>query len=355
MTHINLARAPLQRRLPLVAALLACLGLTGPSPLPAAAGEKAATGERVTVSATTQALNPEQPDLERVGRLAFRGGLSLSSPDQRFGGLSGLVISPDGRQLRAVSDSGWLISGELSYDDSGRPRGLNEVRVAPLIGLKGRPLRHHKFDSDAESLALTGDGALLVSFERKHRILRYSPEALATGGPPTLLAPPPNLKRGVNHGIEALTQLPDGRLLALSEGLAGNPEIDGAVAGWLWDGRAWQGFDYIGHDLLVPVAADTLPSGDVLIVERRFSLLGGLHVRLVIAPQQAFQPGATVKGEEIAFFKAPLNIDNFEAVATRRNERRETLIYLLSDDNFSGLQRTLLLLFALSPDDGVKG
>ncbi len=43
----------------------------------------------------------------------------------------------------------------------------------------------------------------------------------------------------------------------------------------------------------------------------------------------------------------PLTIDNFEALATRRGPDGEILIYLMSDDNFSFFQRTLLLMFAL--------
>jgi len=43
-----------------------------------------------------------------------------------------------------------------------------------------------------------------------------------------------------------------------------------------------------------------------------------------------------------------MTVDYFEGLALRRGEN-ETLIYVLSDDNFSAAQSTLLLMFAL-PD-----
>ena len=51
----------------------------------------------------------------------------------------------------------------------------------------------------------------------------------------------------------------------------------------------------------------------------------------------------TLAPRELALFEPPLTLDNFEAVDARRGPGGETLIYLLSDDNFSFRQRSLLL------------
>jgi hypothetical protein len=40
-------------------------------------------------------------------------------------------------------------------------------------------------------------------------------------------------------------------------------------------------------------------------------------------------------------------VDNFEGIAARRGPKGETLIYLISDNNFRSGQRTLLMMFAL--------
>ena len=83
------------------------------------------------------------------------------------------------------------------------------------------------------------------------------------------------------------------------------------------------------------------------MIERRVSTFSGFHVRLVRLAAGDIQPGARLKGEELARWGAPLTVDNFEGLATRRGADGEILIYLLSDDNFSLFQRTLLLMFAL--------
>ena len=57
--------------------------------------------------------------------------------------------------------------------------------------------------------------------------------------------------------------------------------------------------------------------------------------------------GAVIEGEELARLESPLVNDNFEGIATRPGPAGETLVYLISDDNFSSLQRTYLLQFAL--------
>ena len=56
----------------------------------------------LSVSVTPVPLDPRHPDADRVGALRYRGGLWLHSDDPRFGGLSDLRVSPDGRALRAV-------------------------------------------------------------------------------------------------------------------------------------------------------------------------------------------------------------------------------------------------------------
>ncbi len=43
-----------------------------------------------------------------------------------------------------------------------------------------------------------------------------------------------------------------------------------------------------------------------------------------------------------------MSVDNLEGVAARRAKTGETLLYLVSDDNFRATQRTLLLVFALT-------
>lgn len=54
--------------------------------------------------------------------------------------------------------------------------------------------------------------------------------------------------------------------------------------------------------------------------------------------------------QDIATIRAPISVDNFEGLAVREDAGR-TFIYLVSDDNFSSNQRTLLLKFEVAPSD----
>ena len=65
------------------------------------------------------------------GTLIYRGGLVLTSPDTRFGGLSGLVISSDGTELVSVSDRGWWLQARLGYDLYGDLDSINVGELTP--------------------------------------------------------------------------------------------------------------------------------------------------------------------------------------------------------------------------------
>ena len=84
------------------------------------------------------------------------------------------------------------------------------------------------------------------------------------------------------------------------------------------------------------------------MLERSFSLLfGGFGARLVRVAGNAFAPGAVVEGRELARLRPPLLADNYEGIAATLAPDGTQLLWLLSDDNFMSLQRTLLVVFQL--------
>lgn len=111
--------------------------------------------EAIRVQATPVGLSTSGAAVDRVGALVFKGGLVLTSSDKRFGGLSGLQVSADGRRLRAVSDEGSWLEARLEYDERGFLTGLSEAELKP-------PLTMDNF----EGLALRQgqDGETLVYF-----------------------------------------------------------------------------------------------------------------------------------------------------------------------------------------------
>jgi hypothetical protein len=312
----------------------------------ALAPARAFSEERLRLESTPVSLEAGRPERESVGELRFLGGLVLRSPDEGFGGLSGARVGVDGTLLTAVSDEGRWFTIALEQDAHGRLVRARGLESGPLVGVDGEPLPD-KVDQDAEDLTVLADGALMVSFEHRHRLLVYrgTPQPLAAR--PTSFSSPPGLERAPrNGGIEALATLADGRIVALTEE---QPDGDG-LAAWIGDGSGnWERLRYRPAAAPRPSAAAGLPGGDLIVLERHYSPASGLWIRLVRVSGAAIRPGAELAGRLVAELKPPLAIDNFEALAVRPAPRPEdeALVYLLSDDNFNSLQRTLLLLFAL--------
>ena len=69
-----------------------------------------------------------------------------------------------------------------------------------------------------------------------------------------------------------------------------------------------------------------------------------MRVRRVAASE--IKPGAVIEGEVLLEATDALNIDNMEAIGVCRRSG-EIIITIMSDDNFSPLQRTLIMQFAL--------
>lgn len=305
----------------------------------AAAGAQAP----VPVFSQTVPLDPRDPEADRVGELEFRGGIALRSTDPRFGGFSGIHISTDGTTLLAISDRGaWLRLG-LGYDRAGRLAGARSAEMGPLLGEDGQPLKGR--EADAEALAALPDGSLLVGFERRHRILHYPEASPPFSKPPVAFPIPQGLERAPeNGGLEALAHVGRGYLVAIAERLQAG---GGALAAWVGRNGVWEPFAYVRRPGLRVTDAGLLPGGDLLVLEHRYSAESGSVVRFVRVARAAIAPHRRIEGKELAFMAPPLSTDNFEAIAIRRGEGSDALVYVMSDDNFNPLQRTLLFMFAV--------
>lgn len=286
-------------------------------------------------------MSYDAPDIDRVDSLIFRGGLDLRSSDRRFGGLSGLDISADGRRLTATGDKGIWFTATLGYEKSGRLRSATDGEIMPLRGPDGQPLSG-KERTDAESLTRMADGSFLIGFERMHRLRLYGSvngRARPLDAPPVLRTSPPN------GGAEAVTRFGANDLLVLSEKLDATP---GIAAGWIGRNREWRATGLRRHGIYRPVGAATRDDGTVFILERRWTTIGGIGTRISMVSPKAIGAGRIFEGRELAQLVPPLVADNFEGISVRRGPAGQTLIYIVSDDNFNDLQRTLLLMFALA-------
>jgi hypothetical protein len=304
-------------------------------------------------------LNPLNPAQESVGRLAYRGGLWLRSADPRFGGLSDLRVAPNRQTLQAISDCGAVFEAGLAYDARGFLAGLVEPRLEGLLAPGGRPLR--KDEVDAEAMARDGPDGFVVAFEGRHHLWRY-PGPAGLHGTPSATSAPSGLARCCDSdaGIEAMTRLPDGRLLLIAEGEPGGRPR--AALGWVGRDAEWSSFSYplvydprVPREPFHPTSVTCLPgSDDVLVLERRYPPVAARIRRVGGA---AFERGTGLDGVEVARLDPPLTLDNYEGIDAVVGPRGETLLYVVSDDNNCAktpggksphsLQRTLLLMFEL--------
>lgn len=282
-------------------------------------------------------------------KFQWRGGLVIASPDKTFGGLSGLTLSEDCTGLLAVSDAGRWFRASLHYEE----RTLADVsgaELAPMLDSAGKPPKS-KMRGDAEAVASLGNGRYLVGFESRTRIGFYDIGKAGLKARFQLLKSPKAIANGPSNGeVESVGQFKkgpwQGHYLAISEH---NLDGDGNIRAWLWQASKTVPFTIKRREDYSITDAAIMPDGDIIILERSFgkSLLPGMAIRRIDASM--IGKGATVEPQLLfsgrALFYA---IDNMEglAVCERDGEMRLTIV---SDNNFSPRQRTLLLQFAYGP------
>ena len=283
----------------------------------------------------------------RFGALEYRSGLILTSRFRGFGGLSGLRLDAKGERFIAISDKGGWFTGRIAY--KGREMtGLDDVEASPMLGPDGKPITSRGW-FDTEAIAL--DGSLVyVGIERVNQILRFDFAKGFTRAHGELIQLPLGARKlPYNKGIEALVVVPKGlpmagTLIAISErGL----DAQGNITAFLIGGKTPGLFSIRRTENFDVSDAVLLPSGDLLLLERKFSWLGGIGIRIRRIPLASIAPGAVVDGPSI--FDADLGneIDNMEGIDAHVTPEGDTVLTLVSDDNFSLIQRNLLLQFTL--------
>ncbi|MCV6576065.1 MAG: esterase-like activity of phytase family protein [Cohaesibacter sp.] len=295
------------------------------------------------------AFEQGDPARTQFGKLRFLGGLELSSPsEEHFGGLSGFSwIGPD--RFLAITDRGRTIKGRLMLEN-GKPVGIDQAEIDRLPDfIKGK--RRRKMDS--EGLDSVGQD-VWVSFEGSHAVVLYR---FDPSGALRLMKrlPLANAIRGHNSrnkGFEALAlgaegSKHEGALVLISERVK-----DRLVQGWILPkrgiDRSYQAFTLPQIGDLRPTDAAFLANGDLVIVERSFSLLAGLKIQLRRIRAGQLKAGALSDVEILFSGDLRYELDNLEGLAVQALPDGSSLLTLVSDDNFSRLQRSLLLQFHLA-------
>lgn len=299
----------------------------------------------ITVTAQPVAAFKRGDELAQFGPLRFLGGLVLTSPFPGFGGISGFALEQDGHFL-AITDAGLFLSGRLATEND-RPTGLADVKAAALLDTEGR-VQADNAREDVESVTLAPDAAY-VAMETINEIWRYPRDPLGKRG---TLVPAPAIK-GLrrNTGLESLAYMPSGppkgALVAIGEeGARKADDLPGFIIGGAAPGTftVAKSGPFDATDLALG------PDGNFYLLERHYTPLDGVSMQIRRFPAGEVKPGVRITGEVLGRFDMGYEIDNMEGLGVTRAASGEILLTLISDDNFSPLQRTILLRFAVSGD-----
>ncbi len=317
--------------------LLAACAVPQPEPPPALPPAPVPPDGSIEIVATPVPLNAGDPSQDRVGRFVYAGGVALTSADtSRLHGLSDFKILPDGT-LAAVSDEGDLLSAKLQLGADEQLIGLTDAILRPLTGPDGKPLQG-KENADAEGFAVMGNGERLVSFERNHRIWRYG----ADGG--VAEAPMPQTLFSDNEGMEALSPYPPAGADAY---LVGGEEGETWLCHLATKCESAPRLNLPSLDYgLTSIAA--FDGAAIAVLYRAYDPIRGPRAVIRIIGEPLRAKPAPVIVDSFAL-EGALTRDNFEGLALVRNAKGGARLYLLSDDNFSGSQRTLLMAFDWTP------
>lgn len=309
-----------------------------------------ATPEVVSIETTPiRDFDVNRRGVTRFGSLEFLGGLVLSAASRQFGGFSG-ILDLGGGELLLVSDDCYWMSGRLVSDASGAPVDFATGRIEPLIAPEGGPIKHKQMcDPEAATIDTSrGVPRYLVSLEHGGMILDYP--APPFGNMPSKIAQPPGFATAPENGRgEAIAVVPAGRPYAGSiVTFVESPGDDGRVEGGIRvDGR-WRPLSITAPGGYSITDAAFLPGGDLLVLERRLQLLTGLGMRIRRIPADTIRPDAVLDGEVLLQAGMAFEIDNMEGLAVGVDGAGRTVLTLVSDDNRSSFQRTLLLRFVLA-------
>lgn len=307
------------------------------------------------LAATPIALADQVSPGDIYGGIRWLGALRLADAEingVRLCGLSGLAWDEDAGLLYAISDAGRLFHLRPEFDHQGVLSGMRPVAAYLLRDDAGVPLRP-PFD-DAEGLALRNgdhgvptDAELLISFEVKPRVVRYSPKGEWRGEEvlPASLRDVRNY-RDNNQALEAVTVHRRWGVLASTEQPLRTDPV-GQVRIFTRDGPFWN-YPLGNAPGSALVAMEALADGGLLALERAFvNPLRPLIISLR-RTEPLLAPGTNptrLKVADVAMFDSGRNwlLDNFEGLTRHRDQR----FFMISDDNCHAWQATLLVYFEL--------
>lgn len=310
---------------------------------------------------------PTPTDAAALGPFRLRGAWQLISNDYLFGGYSALLPRP-GQRLLAINDRGaWL---DFAEPDAGSGGDAGGGVTGPVRSHDHTMWHQHRNPADwngiGDAEAATTEvapgapgGHIWLAYEDGRAISRFDASPGAGWWHERRVFPKPLKRWSVSYGAESMVRLPDGRFMIVSEDFAarsyerrhltlvfpGDPTAPGAaapVSGMLTADAGYRPTDMV-----------RLPDGRMLVLLRRlvWPLPLRFSCRIALAdPQELWRTGRWT-ARTLATLDPPLPTDNYEGLTVRPRADGKLDVWVISDDNRAGTQRTLLLKLALDPRD----
>jgi hypothetical protein len=290
-------------------------------------------------------------DQKLFGPLEFVGGMEMVADNDDFGALSSFRFLTAGADFMGVADTGFWFFGSIKRDAEGRPEGVGNFRMVQMVDETGAPISR-KWLVDAEGLDVK-DGIATVGFERDHRIaqFRIDPDNMEPAFKELPYLVPENELRQ-NKGFETVVRAHPygqhaGGLVVVSER---SIDKSGNVFAAIIEGPNKGIFKVKRNGNFDITDGSFLPDGDLLLLERSFSMADGVKMRVRRIYGESIAKGELADGPVLFEADMSYQIDNMEGLDVWQRADGAVMVSLMSDDNHSLLQRNLYLEFILHAD-----
>ncbi len=299
-----------------------------------------AQAEKISSTATIY-FGGETPEIKPLGAVRLK---TRSAEGVHITGISALAWDQDEELLYAVTDHGVMHHLRPLFD-KGKLASVELLASYNLRNKNGKRLKGKYRDSEglfvinAEN-GIQGDSELIVSFEKNPQITRFTSQGklIEPYSLPSILADKKNY-RTTNQMLEAVTLHPEKGILTIAQRPMKGRKNQRLYA---LNGESWE-YRMEKHKGNGVTAMEALPDGRILFMERAWhSLLSPLIVTL---KEGRFSADGKLQLRVIATLSSSKGwaLDNFEGLTRHEGQR----FFMVSDDNNSLLQRTLLFYFEL--------
>jgi hypothetical protein len=281
------------------------------------------------------------PEIKPLGVVKLN---TKSADGVRITGISALAWDQDEELLYGVTDKGNVHHLRPSFDKD-KLVSVDLVATYKLRSKNGKRLKGKHRDSEGAFVinadnGIQGDSELVISFEKIPQIIRFTPQGklIEPYVLPPILAHVKNY-RSANQMLEAVTLYPEKGVLTIAQRPMKGRKNQRLYA---LNGESWEYYmeKHKGNGV---TAMEALPDGRILFMERAWhSLMSPLIVTL---KEGRFTADGKLELRVIVSLNSTKGwaLDNFEGLTRHREQR----FFMVSDDNKSPLQRTLLFYFEL--------